>query len=63
MKNFFSVKVVRHWRRLSREVVKSPSLEVFKKHLDLALSDVVEWFRGYSGSAAWKVGLGDFKGL
>jgi len=36
-KNFFTERVVRHCNRLSRKVVESPSPEVFKKHVDVAL--------------------------
>ncbi|XP_064505691.1 triadin isoform X3 [Pseudopipra pipra] len=37
----FTVRVVRLWNRLPREVVDSPSLEVFKTRLDGALSNLV----------------------
>jgi len=33
-KNFFTVMVTEHWKRLLREVVESPSMEIFKTHLD-----------------------------
>ncbi|KFZ54765.1 hypothetical protein N321_07185, partial [Antrostomus carolinensis] len=40
-KKFFTVRVVRHWNRLPKEVVDAPSLEVFKARLDEALSNLV----------------------
>ncbi|GAB0180012.1 hypothetical protein GRJ2_000466500 [Grus japonensis] len=40
-KKFFTVRVVRHWTRLPREVVDAPSLEVLKTRLDGALVNVV----------------------
>ncbi|GAB0183836.1 hypothetical protein GRJ2_000848900 [Grus japonensis] len=40
-KKFFTVRVVRYWNRLPREVVDAPSLEVFKARLDGALGNLV----------------------
>jgi len=40
-KNLFTARVVRCWDGLPREVVRSLSLEVLKKHLDLGPRDMV----------------------
>ena len=42
-KKFFTMTVVRHWHRLFRKAVASPSLAVFKARLDGALSNLVWW--------------------
>ena len=48
--NLFFKRAVLHWHRLPREVVESPSLEVLKSHVDMALTDVVS---GHGGDGWW----------
>ncbi|KFP08997.1 hypothetical protein Z169_10489, partial [Egretta garzetta] len=40
-KKFITMRVVKHWNRLPREVVEAPSLETFKARLDGALSNLI----------------------
>jgi len=40
-KNCFTLRVTEHWNRLPREVVESPSLEVFKTRLDKILCSLL----------------------
>ena len=58
-KNFFSKRVVGDWQSLPKEVVESPSLEVFRNHGDVALRDVV----GGDGGDGLMVELDDLSGL
>ena len=40
-KKFFTMRVVRHWNRLSGEAVNAPSLEAFSAWLDGTLNKLV----------------------
>ena len=41
-KKFFTIRVVRHWHRLPREVVGALSLEIFKVRMDHPLSNLIK---------------------
>jgi len=40
-KKFFTMRVVKHWSGLRREVVETLSLETFKTRLDRAMSNLI----------------------
>ena len=40
-KRSFTVRVVRHWNRVAREVVDAPSLKTFKVTMDQALGNLI----------------------
>ena len=40
-RHFFSVRVTEYWNRLTREVVESSSLKIFKTHLNAILHNVL----------------------
>ena len=39
--NFFTERVIKHWNRSPGEVVESPSLDVLKRRVDVALRNMV----------------------
>ena len=59
IRNNWSGRAVLRWHRLPREVVQSPSLEVFQNCVDVALRDVVS---GHGGDGLL-VGLEDLRSL
>jgi len=40
-KNFSTLRVTEHWNRVPRGAVDSPSLEIFKTHLDAVLCNLL----------------------
>jgi len=52
-KKFFTMRVVRLWHRLPREVVAAPTLAVFKARLDGALSNLVWWKGSLPMAGGW----------
>ena len=50
---FFTVRVVRHWNRLPREVVDAPLLGAFKARLDVALGSLVWWLETLHIAGGW----------
>lgn len=41
-KHFFTMRVVKHWGRLPRDVVKSPSVDIFKTWLGMVLGNLLQ---------------------
>ena len=52
-KQFFTLRVVRHWNRLPGEAVAAPSLAVSKARLDGALSNLVWWEMSLLMAGGW----------
>ncbi len=46
-------RVVRHWNRLPRDVVDTPSLEIFKARLDQALGNLIQLQGPCSLQGSW----------
>ena len=52
-KKSFTVRVVRHWNRLPREVVDAPSLETVKAKLDQVLGNLIYLWMSLFTAEEW----------
>ena len=52
-KESLTVRVVRHWHRLPRDVVDAPSMETFKVRLDQALGNLMWLWCPCSLQGSW----------
>jgi len=58
-----TVRVVRHWNRLPRDVMDAPSLQAFRARMDQALDNLVElWVSLFiAGEMNWMAFKGSFQ--
>jgi len=62
-KNFFPLRVTEHWNRLPREIVESPSLEIFKTRLEHGPVQPAVGDPASAGGLDWMTHRGPFQPL